>query len=215
MQGDDLPRRFPRVYEWPEHKIFLMWVSGSDLRPGEPQGPAEPWNAVQVSWSIVPQSIFKQSVLFCRPTPACFAWLSIPTKDSPYIRTGAPNCTAARGVAKCRRTSSPFPTELMSTCSPVRTITNESQRKHDERKWTKVASLEIDNCLRIKSLVRWSRPVLFLFVSKRNVLSFRWFLSIHALYVKSVCPRAPQTTRTSLCWSPVSLVPERLRTRRK
>jgi len=132
-------------YEWSKHKIFLgLRIRSSSWRTAGTGWAMERSSSV---WLITPQSIFKQSVFFCRLTPACFAWLSILIKDSPCTRIGAPNCIAVRGVAKCRRTSSPFLMELMSTCSPVRTIMNESQWKHDEPKWKKVASLEIDDCL--------------------------------------------------------------------
>lgn len=56
----------------------------------------------------------------CRPIPACSAWLLTPTKDSPCIPIDAPNCTAVRGVARCRRIFSPFLMEPTSTCLPVR-----------------------------------------------------------------------------------------------
>jgi len=57
---------------------------------------------------------------FCRLIPACSVWLLIPTKDSPCTPIDAPNCTVARGVAKCPRTFLLFLMEPTSTCSPVR-----------------------------------------------------------------------------------------------
>lgn len=69
--------------------------------------------------TISPRPRRLHEIITCRHIPDFSASPSIPTRDSPYTHTGAPNCTVVRGVARSRHISSLSPMEPTWTCWPV------------------------------------------------------------------------------------------------
>lgn len=189
------------------HGMYFPTTSPSlySHSPSPSQFPS-PRTSVSLPETVVLSRVPNPCHVHHRRTRVSSVWLSTPTRGSPCTPHDAPSSTVASVVRRCHPTSSPFPTVPTSTCWPT---------------------TRINLCWLRKFLQNIKKP------SKNSKVKNTWFINAPkidkestkywsgALFFSKFCHGAQNvcypicTKQRPISPTAESLVPERLRTRRR